>query len=137
MDKLATRLRDDAAAIDAEISTQLDSRIQASLAATGPETAQRREPRRRVAYFWLASSLTGVAAALALIAVLNVFDVDEPEAIPRTVAENAVQPIEIPALDLDVKAATLAGPLAQELEDLQADLKKAEEVMRGDVRIDF
>jgi hypothetical protein len=48
-----------------------------------------------------------------------------------------VQPIEIPALDLDVKAATLAGPLAQELEDLQADLKKAEEVMRGDVRVDF
>jgi hypothetical protein len=31
----------------------------------------------------------------------------------------------------------LADPLAQELEDLQADLKKAEELVRGDVRIDF
>ncbi len=48
-----------------------------------------------------------------------------------------MRPIEIPVLDLDVEAAMLTGPLAQELEDLQADLKKAEEVVRGDVRIDF
>ena len=137
MDKFSDRLRDDAAKLDAEVSAQLDSRIRASLAAIEPEGARRREPKRRAASFWLASSLTGVAAALAVIAVLNVVDTDEPAVIPRTVAENTVQPIEIPALDLDVKAATLAGPLAQELEDLQADLKKAEEVMRGDVRIDF
>ena len=137
MDKLARRLRDDAATIDAEISAQLDSRIQASLAAVEPEAARQRRPGRRVAYFWLASSLTGVAAALALIAVLNVFDMNEPEPIPRSVAANTAQPIEIPAIDLDVKAATLAGPLTQELEDLQSDLRKAEEGMRGDVRIDF
>ena len=80
MDKLANRLRKDAATIDAEISGQLDSRIQASLAAIGPETAPRqREPRRRPASFWLASSLTGVAAALAAIAVLHVVDTNEPE----------------------------------------------------------
>jgi hypothetical protein len=137
MDKLARRLRDDAATIDAEISTRLESRIQASLAAIEPEAARQRKPARRLASFWLASSLTGVAAALGVIAVLNLVDTDEPEAIPTTVAVETVQPIEIPAIDLDVKAATLAGPLAQELEDLQADLKKAEEVMRGDVRIDF
>lgn len=137
MDKLERRLRDDAATIDAEISPQLDSRIQASLAAIEPGTARQRQPKRRVASFWLASSLTGVATALAVIAVLNVVNRNEPEAIPPAVVENTVQPIEIPAIDLDVRAATLAGPLAQELEDLQADLKKAEEVMRGDVRIDF
>ena len=137
MDKLERRLRDDAAKLDAEISPQLDSRIQASLAAIEPGATRQPKPKRRVASFWLASSLTGVAAALAVIAVLNLVATNEPEVMPRTVAENTVQPIEIPALDLDVKAATLAGPLAQELEDLQADLKKAEEVMRGDVRIDF
>jgi hypothetical protein len=137
MDEFVKRLRDDAAKLDAEISPQLDSRIQASLAAIEPGAARQREPRRRVESFWLASSLTGVAAALAVIAVLNLVDTSEPEVIPLPVAENTVQPLEIPALDLDVKAATLAGPLAQELEDLQADLKKAEEVMRGDVRIDF
>jgi hypothetical protein len=129
MDKLAKRLREDAATIDAEISAQLDSRIQASLAAIEPETVRRqRKPRRRPVSFWLASSLTGVAATLAVIAVLNVVDVDEPAAVSRTVADNTMPPIEIPVLDLDV---------ARELEDLQADLKKAEEVMRGDVRIDF
>jgi hypothetical protein len=118
MDKLAKRLREDAATIDAEISAQLDSRIQASLAAIEPETVRRqRKPRRRPVSFWLASSLTGV--------------------VSRTVADNTMPPIEIPVLDLDVEAATLTGPLARELEDLQADLKKAEEVMRGDVRIDF
>ena len=138
MDKLANRLREDAATIDAEISAQLDSRIQASLNAIEPETARRhRVPGRRPVSFWLASSLTGVAATLAVIAVLNVVDVDEPAAVSRTVADNTMPPIEIPVLDLDVEAATLTGPLARELEDLQADLKKAEEVMRGDVRIDF
>ena len=138
MDKLANKLREDAATIDAEISSQLDSRIQASLAAIEPETTRRqRDTRRRPASFWLASSLTGVAAALGVIAVLNVVDTNEPAAVSRTVADNVVQPIEIPALDLDVEAAMLTGPLARELEDLQADLKKAEEVVRGDVRIDF
>ena len=137
MDKLARRLRKDAATIDADISAQLDSRIQASLAAIEPELARQRQPTRRPVSFWLASSLTGVAAALALIAVLNVDDVDEPAAVPRTVAANPVPPLEIPALDLDVEAAMLTEPLTRELEDLQADLKRAEEVVRGDVRIDF
>ncbi len=138
MDKLANRLREDAANIDAEISAQLDSRIQASLTAIEPEAARRqRDPGRRPVSFWLASSLTGVAAALAVIAILNVVDRNGPAEVPRTVADNTVQPIELPAIDLDVEAAMLTGPLAQELEDLQADLKKAEEVVRGDVRIDF
>lgn len=138
MDKLANRLREDAANIDAEISAQLDSRIRASLAAVEPKTARRqRDTRRRPVSFWLASSLTGVAAALGVIAILNIVDTNEPVAVPRTVADTATQPIEIPVIDLDVEAATLTGPLAQELADLQADLKRAEEVVRGDVRIDF
>lgn len=137
MDELARRLRNDAASIDADISAQLDSRIQASLAAIEPELARQRKPARRPVSFWLASSLTGVAAALAVIAVLNIDDADEPAAVPRTVARNPVPPLQIPALDLDVEAAMLTDPLTRELEDLQADLKRAEEVVRGDVRIDF
>jgi len=137
MDNFTRRLREDAATIDAEVSPQLETRIQASLAAIEPEVARQRRPARRPVSFWLASSLTGVAAALAVIAVLNVNDSDEPAAVPRTVAANPAQPLEIPALDLDAEAAMLTAPLARELEDLQADLKKAEEVVRGDVRIDF
>ena len=135
MDKFANRLREDASHIDAEISAQLDSRIQASLAAVEPAAARRQGPKRRPAWFWLASSLTGVAAALAVIAVLNVNDVEEPAAVPRAAAGNSVPPVGV--IDLDVRAAMLTDPLARELEDLQADLKKAEEVVRGDVRIDF
>ena len=137
MDKFTKKLREDAAMIDAEISAQLDSRVRASLTAIEPEGARQRKPARRPVSFWLASSLTGVAAALAVIAVLNINDSSEPAAVPRTVSANPAQPLEIPALDLDVEAAMLTGPLARELEDLQADLKKAEEVVRGDVRIDF
>ena len=137
MDKLANRLREDAAKIDAEISAQLDSRIQASLAAIEPAGSRQRKAARRPVSFWLASSLTGVAAALAVIAVLNVVDSNKPAAVPRTVATSPAPPLAIPALDLDVEAAMLTAPLAQELEDLQADLKKAEAVVRGDVRIDF
>ncbi len=135
MDKLANRLREDASHIDAEISAQLDSRIRASLAAVGPPAARRRKSKRRPAWFWLASSLTGIVAALALIAVLNVIEVDEPAAVPRSVDGNTVPPIGV--IDLDVRAAMLTDPLARELADLQADLKKAEELVRGDVRIDF
>ncbi len=137
MDKFTSRLREDAASIDAEISAQLDSRIQASLNAIEPEVSRQRKTRRRPVSFWLASSLTGIAAALAVIAVLNLGDTPEPVAVPQVTASTPVPPIAVPALDLEVEAAMLTRPLAQELEDLQADLKKAEEVVRGDVRIDF
>jgi hypothetical protein len=139
MDKLASKLRADAANIDAQISAQLDSRIRASLNAIEPEVARQRQPVRRPVSFWLASSLTGITAALALIAALNMIESNEPEPVPQNVVGNTVPPVGIPVLDLDleVEAAMLAGPLARELEDLQADLKKAEELVRGDVRIDF
>jgi len=141
MDKFASKLRDDASRIDAEISMQLDSRIRASLNAIEPEATQRRRAARRPLSFWLASTLTGVAAAAAVIAVLNVMESTEPAAVPPAVAGNTVPAVGIPVLDLDldldVEAAMLTSPLARELEDLQADLKKAEELVRGDVRIDF
>lgn len=136
MDKFTRKLREDANRIDAQMSAQLDSRIRASLTGIEPESLRQRD-RKRPAWFWLASSLTGVAAALGVIAVLNMLEPDEPAAVPRAAIERPAQPVALPALDLDVRAAMLADPLAQELEDLQADLKKAEELVRGDVRIDF
>ena len=137
MDELARKLREDAAKIDADVSAQLESRIQASLNAVEPDALRQRKPQRRPVSFWLASSLTGVAAALAVIVVLNLGDTPEPAAVPQVVANTPTPQIAVPALNLEVEAAMLASPLAQELEDLQADLKKAEELVRGDVRIDF
>ena len=137
MDKLASKLREDASRIDAQVSTQLDNRIRASLNAIEPESARRRKTARRPVSFWLASSLTGITAALAVIAVLNMTDSNEPAPASRTVVGNTVPPVRIPAIDLEIEAAALTSPLARELEDLQADLRKAEELVRGDVRIDL
>ena len=137
MDKLASKLREDANRIDAQVSAQLDNRIRASLNAIEPESARQRKAARRPVSFWLASSLTGIVAAFAVIALLNMTDSNEPEPMPRTVVGNTAPAVGIPVLDLDIEAATLTSPLARELEDLQADLKKAEELVRGDVRIDL
>ena len=129
MDKLALKLREDADKIEVGISDELDHRIEASLRATVPEKPVRNTPRARPLWFWLASALTGATAAIAVIAIVNLSDVDEPAAPAPTIV--AADPM--PLLDLDTEAVTLTAPLQQELEDLQSDLKKAEEKVRRDI----
>ncbi|MEO1247525.1 MAG: hypothetical protein AAFX56_17735 [Pseudomonadota bacterium] len=124
METLEERLKRDAAAVRAEISPELEERIRASL-----ENAHSAEPaspaRARPGWFWLMSSLTGAAAALVIIAVLNG---QEPER-PPSVAD--VEPLlRMPALD--VRPAML-GPLEEELDNLKKDFEKAERVVREDV----
>ena len=129
MDKLAKRLRDDAERIDATISEELDSRIQASLQGVQPERASTPAPVSRQRWFWWASSLTGVAAALVLIAIVNL---RAPEPAPA-VAEAPVKPLVLPAIEWRTQPAVLTSPLEQEIEDLQSDLKKAEEAVKEDI----
>jgi len=129
MDKLAQRLRADADNIDATISDELDYRIEASLRAVTPERAQRPAPRARPPWFWLASALTGAAAALAVIAIVNVQTADEPEVLPVTVVAGEAPPL----LFLDTEAVELTAPLQKELESLQSDLEKAEKKVRRDL----
>ena len=75
-----------------------------------------------------ASLITGVAAAAAVIAVLNWQTPDQPVRPPPVpIAELAPLP------DLNAEAAMLTAPLQQELEDLQSDLKKAEEAVKEDI----
>lgn len=93
MDELARKLREDAAKIDADVSAQLESRIQASLNAVEPDALRQRKSQRRPVSFWLASSLTGVAAALAVIVVLNLGDTPEPVAVPQVVANTPALPM--------------------------------------------
>ena len=69
MDRLTKRLREDAARIDAEIPVELDDRIRASLMSVEPRGAKPERRETRSPLFWWASSLTGVAAAIAVIAV--------------------------------------------------------------------
>lgn len=128
MDKLTRQLRADAEKIEVSISDELDRRIDASLHAVAPEVSTS-VPAARPPLFWWASALTGAVAALAVIAVVNRQVPDEPAATPEPVAAAE----QLPMIDLHAEAAMLTQPLEQELEDLQSDLKKAEEKVRRDI----
>ena len=132
MDKLAKQLKDDAARIDVQISDELDRRISASLHGVTPEGPDTGVVRQRPAAFWWASSLTGVAAALIIVAVMN--SNSQIEAVPAVSPETSpVTMATIPTIDWKAESAMLTRPLQRELEDLQADLKKAEEKVKKEI----
>jgi len=132
MDKLAEQLRDDAARIDARISDEFDRRVAASLEAVNHEVPNAHRIRQRPAAFWWASSLTGVAAALVLISLIN----SRPQVEDMPVVSPITSPVSvatIPSIDWKAESAMLTRPLQRELEDLQADLKKAEEKVKNEI----
>ena len=129
MDKLARRLKEDAERIEVSVSEQLDDRITASLQGVVPEgPARKRRERAKPIGFWWASSLTGIAAAVAVIVIMNLQQPGEP---PAVVPADLVATV--PAFDWKAESASLTGPLEQELENLQADIKKAEKKLRKDI----
>jgi hypothetical protein len=132
MDKLAERLKADAAVIDVNISDDLDRRIAASLQSVEPERPSHASPRPRPALFWWASSLSGVAAALAVIAIINSQSQTDEAPVP-TAATSPVNEILTPVIDWKTESAMLTQPLQRELEDLRADIKKAEEKVKQDI----
>ena len=73
---------------------------------------------------WWASILTGVAAAAAPIAVLNL---NQTQPLPQQ-DDTVIVPMLTPNLILE--RAMMTAPLEKELEDLEADLKKAEEAVK-------
>jgi len=129
MDKLARQLRDDANSIECRVSDELDMRIRASLEGVSPDVPAEPQRRPRSQAFWWASSLTGVAAAAVLIAVINLV----PPGPTDPVTEPAPQALVIPTISWKAETAVLTSPLEQEYEDLQSDLRKAEEALRQDI----
>jgi len=129
MDKLAKRLHEDAERIEVSVSDELDRRIEASLLAVTPETTRQRPvASARPPLFWWASTITGIAAAVAVIAIVNWQAPDQPVAdVPLNIVAA------VPAIDLKTEAAVLTSPLHEELDNLQSDLKKAEEKVRRDI----
>ena len=133
MDSLADTLKRDAERIDVDISPELERRIAASL--QGLEALPRPQPvaAPRPASFWWASALSGVAAALVIVAVVN-FRAMNTGFAPT---DNGVSPVvdlqTVPSLDLKAESAVLTEPLQQELLALQADLKKAEAKVKEDI----
>jgi hypothetical protein len=132
MDKLARQLKEDAARIDVRVSDELDRRISASLESVTPERPAAAEIRQRPGIFRWASSLTGVTAALAIIAVLNWLS---PAVAPGPQVAEMSPVIEVvtPVIDWKTESAMLTRPLRQELEDLRSDIKKAEEKVKQDI----
>ena len=130
MDKLAKQLKADAAMIDVQVSDELDRRITASLQGVTPE-----QPvvQSRPAAFWWASSLTGAAAALAVIAIINSQSQPGEDSVPQVAGTSPVPELSTPTIDWKTESAMLTRPLQQELEDLQSDLKKAEEKVKRDI----
>ena len=128
MDKLAKQLRADAERIDVSVSAELDRRIDASLRAVTPEPDVRRSaPPARPPLFWWASTITGIAAAVAVIAIVNL------RAPQETVVPQLDLVATVPPIDLKAETAMLTAPLQDELDRLQSDLKKAEEKVKRDI----
>jgi hypothetical protein len=129
MDKLANRLRHDAENIDAKVSDELDRRVRASINGMTPATEQPTStPSSRPAGFWWASSLTGIAAAIAVIAIVNSQqDAPVPQATPANIFAA------VPTINLKTETAMMTSPLQQELDALQSDIKKAERRVREEI----
>ena len=128
MDKLAKQLRADAERIEVTVSDELDRRINASLQAVTPVEQSPGLVASKPPLFWWASTLTGVAAAIAVLVIVNWQVPDEPvSATPSNIVAA------VPSIDLKAESAMLTGPLQDELDKLQSDLKKAEEKVKRDI----
>jgi hypothetical protein len=90
--------------------------------------------------WWWASSLTGLAAAITVLAVIN-WEAGAPTepGLDSSVAQTVPRPAEIfdNPLPLKLQQATVTTPLEEELERLESDLEKARDVVRNDLRLDF
>ena len=128
MDDLAKKLRADAEQIEVSISPQLEDRIRASLESA---TQDRPEPvsKTQSRSFWWASSLTGIAAAVAVIAIVNISGPDPEVAVTQPPPPS----LSASGIDFNLKPAVLTQTLEQELQDIQSDFRKAEQAVREDL----
>lgn len=143
MDELDKRLKEDAARIEAAASPELQRRIDASLAAERGLRRVTEERQHAPRSLWWISSLTGLAAALATILVLNWNrPVDEPAAdrfadVPAATPAPSDDRVLAPAIGWDVRSADLTRPLEEELLNLQSDIEKARRNVESDIGLSF
>lgn len=135
MDKFERRLIDDAERIKAELSPEMQKRIQASVESTMPENPIAPDKQPSGVTLWWASSLSGLAAVALLIAIVNWNSPVEP-------VENSQVPIPtdwLPqvGIPLNTETAEWTSPLEEELKNLQSDLEKARENVERDLKMSF
>lgn len=142
MDEFEKRLKQDAASIRAEVSPQLEERISASLHSAGRDVPLQK-PRATTGNLWWASSLTGLAAAVIVILLVNWNrDAVEPQ-VPLTTTAGAVPDHREylrqlqQRLPLQTETVEFTQALDEELVRLQADLEKARESVSRDIDFTF
>ncbi len=132
MDRLDEQLRNDAAAISADVSVEDKQRLEAMLAAT-PQVPATRRPATGLR--WAA-----LAAGLGSFALVILLQDATPPVVEAPVAATPVYESVPPALltvPLRVEPADLTEPLQQELNALRADVAKARESIERDLRVTF
>ena len=142
MDEFEKRLKRDAQGIGADISPQLASRIEASLRSV-ERIDSLREKGSATSNLWWASSLTGLAAAAAVIALFNWNRPGPEPVLPEQTAFQVVpdareylQQIQ-GRLPLRAETADFKHGLEDELVKLQADFEKARENVNRDIDFTF
>ena len=140
MDEFEKRLKRDAEAIEVSITPQLEERIASSLHAAGREVpvATRRAPA--FSRLWLASSLTGLAAAAAVMVVMYRAEpeVVEPPAVAETVPDYRDYMEQLQQnLPLRTETVEFADGLEEELTRLKADMLKARDTVSRDLDFTF
>jgi len=137
MDEFERRLKQDAEQIRVELSPGLSKRLEASVRAAA---APRRQPRRSslTARLWWLSSLTGVAAALLVILLIN-WNRDDLAPPSATIADTPVisNRLILRPYPLNAQTAELTGPLEDELQNLKDDLEHARKSVADDIKLTF
>ena len=139
MDEFEKRLKQDAQDIEAKVRPQLRERIHASLRAT-KRIKPVPEARSSGINIWWASSLTGLAATIIVIVLLNWNRTATVESPPEPLANHTVPEFDElhgfnpPKL---IRTAELTMPLEQELAKLQADMERARAAVKKDIEFTF
>jgi len=140
MDKLERELRQDADRVRPEVTPELRARIDAALRVARQERREARRARPGGRFWWF-SALTGVAATLLVVVLMNRGGTLPQENAARTPspAVAAVPDVatDIHAIPLHIRHADFAEPLEDELEKLKSDLEKARDEVRRDMRFSF
>ena len=142
MDEFEKRLKRDADAIQVEVSPELRDRIDASIRGAKPVRPVTPAAEPSPVNPWWASSLTGLAAAVIVIVLVN-WNRPEPVTVPAEPVASVTVPADpdpvahpLPPM-LDIRTADFTSPLEDELVRLQSDLEKARESVKKDLDFTF
>jgi len=140
MDEFENTLKRDAEDIRAGVSPELKERIDASLRAT-KRIQPVPESHASGINLWWASSVTGLAAAIIVIALINW---NRPTTEPMPVEQVADRTVPVAVDELQgfspprlIKTADFATPLEDELARLQADIERARANVKEDIDFTF